>query len=147
MAHSKKVGGASSAPDCCSALDRPAHAVDAPAQGVRADFFVVDDESLFEAFEVRRGVARRAVACRAQAAMDHRGDRALAVGPGNDDRREGTFGMIERGAQPRDVLEAELHAQPLEAEQVVERVRVQLLAVTTAGPGQPRLRPERQDAA
>ena len=41
---------------------------------------------------------------------------------------EGAFGMVERGAEPRDVLEAELHAQPFEAEEVAERIRVQLLA-------------------
>ena len=54
------------------------------------------DEPLGEIDQVRRGVARRAVAGGAQRRVDHRRDRALAVGAGDVDRRNARSGWPSR---------------------------------------------------
>src|SRR5258708_10067671 len=48
--------------------------------------------------------------------IHHRGHGSLAVGAGDDDRREGVLGIAERCAELRDVRKAELHAEALETE-------------------------------
>ena len=93
--------------------------------------------ALLEALEVRRGVARAWSPAARSAAVDHRRHRALAVGAGDDDRAEAALGVAERGAEPRDVLEAELHAEALEAEQVVERIRESAPGRDGCGPAPP----------
>ena len=72
---------------------------------------------------MRRGVARRAMAGRAQRRVDHRGDRSFAVGAGDVDGVERALGMIRaRATDGADVVEAELDAELLEAEEPGERI-------------------------
>ena len=86
----------------------------------------VDDESFREVDEMRRGVARRAVAGRAQRRIDHRRHRALAVGAGDVHRAEGALGVAESRDERGDVLEAELDPELLEAEEVGEWIQLRV---------------------
>ena len=81
----------------------------------------VDGDALFDAIEMRRGVAARAVAGGAQAALDHRRDRSLAVGAGDVDRRPRALGPVQRVENLVDVLEAELDAELFEREEPLTR--------------------------
>ena len=72
---------------------------------------------------------RRRIACGADAGGDqrrmrHRRHRSLAVRSRDVQADEAALGMPERGAQTRDVLEAELDAERFEREQTVEQVSV-----------------------
>ena len=69
-------------------LDRGLDVGDGGDHRVCRDRPAVDDEPLGQIDEVRRRVARRPVAGRAQPGVDHRRDRALAVGAGDVDRSE-----------------------------------------------------------
>ena len=117
VAHSKKVGRRLERAVAPPAV-RPPPGPSPPRLRGRAvvDLAFADDEPLLDPFEVRRGIARRAVPGRRGARPTHRRDRPFAVGAGDDDRAEGAFGMAERGADRLHVLEAELHPETFERE-------------------------------
>ena len=81
----------------------------------------VNDEALGQPDQVRGGVARHAVARRAQRGLGHRRDRSLAVGARRSARRRMRLGMVERLQQPGHVGQAELHPEAFEAEEELER--------------------------
>ena len=89
---------------------------------VGGDRPAVDDESLGQIDQMGRGVARRSWPAARKRGVDHRRDRALAVGAGDVDGSERPLGMAERVDDRGDVLEAELDAELFEAEELVERV-------------------------
>ena len=82
----------------------------------------VDDEALGEIDQVRRRVTRRAVARRAQRGLHHRGHRAFAAGPRDVHGAKGALGTSQPVEQCRDVLQPELDAELLEAEQPLDRI-------------------------
>ena len=73
--------------------------------------------------KMRRHVSRRADAGRDERRMHHGRHGTLAVGAGDVKRRKRPFGMVERGAQARDVVETELDAERLEREETVEQLQ------------------------
>jgi hypothetical protein len=90
-----------------------------PQRGLR-NRPTVDHEPFAQREQMRRGVAGRAMPGRAQPPFHHRRHRAFAVGAGDDDRAERVLRIPERGTQRRDVREAELHAEALEAEEELD---------------------------
>jgi len=96
--------------------------VDDPGQLRCRDRLAVDREPLFHAHEVRRGVAARPVPCRRQGRGGHRADRALAVGARDNHARARVLRAVQRVRDGADVLEAELVAVELEAEEVLKRI-------------------------
>ena len=68
---------------------------------------------------MRRRVPARPIAGRAQAALNHRRDRTLAVRPGDHDAGIREVRTAERAEQRPNLLETELDADLLEREEVV----------------------------
>jgi len=107
---------------CAEAVDGVTHVRHDGDERVFGHRVPIDDEPLGEADEVRRRVARRSVARRAQRRVDHRRHRSLAVGAGDVHRAERPLGMAEPRHQHRDVVEADLDPQLLQAEEVGEGI-------------------------
>ncbi len=63
------------------------------SQGVLVDRLRTDDEALSKVGQVRGRVAGRAEARGGEGGVNHRRDRAFAIGAGNVNRHERTFGM------------------------------------------------------
>ena len=119
---SKNVGWAWSTPSRRS-VDRVAHAGHGRVQRLRFDRPAVDDEPLAKIDQVRRRVASRAVAGRAERRIDHRRDGAFAVRAGDVNRPERALRMAEAVDDREDVVEAELDPELFEAEEIGKRIR------------------------
>ena len=132
---SKKVGWTSSPPSA----RRPSIAArtSATAAGQRRGGHgkAVDHEALGKVDEMRGRVARRSVACGAERRVDHRGDRAFAVGAGDVHGAERALGMVESGDDGGDVVEAELDPELFEREQPGQRIVHTCGAGSVTGPG------------
>ena len=98
---------------------RGGRALDGGAERVRLDVGVADADALGEGRQVRREVGARAHAVGVEDRRRHADGRALAVRADDVDRAERALRAAEHGQQPAHPLEAELHAEQLEREQVV----------------------------
>ncbi len=123
VATSKNVGNASRTARLHQRVDRFLHGAERVTEIRGGDLLSVYDEPLFEADEMGRRVSSGAETRRAECRLGHHRDRPLAVRAGDDDRSECALGMSQLGAQCRDVLEPELHAEPFEAVKKVDGVR------------------------
>ena len=119
---SKKVGCTSSPPSARRLSMASRTSATAATRASSADRPAVDDEPLGEIDQMRRRVPRRPVAGGAQRRVDHRRHRAFAVGAGDVHRPECPLGMAEPGDERGDVVEAELDAELLEAEKILQRI-------------------------
>ena len=104
------------------AVDDVTHIRNGGDQGVPAHGPAVDDEPLRDVDQMRRRVARRAMARGAQRRVHHRRHRALAVGAGDMHRPERPLGMAEPRDERGNVVEAELDPELLQAEEVGQRI-------------------------
>ena len=105
-------------------VDQPPHVFDQFDEHGRVDRRAVDRKALFEADEVRRGVAADLQARRAQRAVGHGRHRPFAVRAGDENAFELRVGMAERRCERLDVREAELDAELFERQQVLERIHI-----------------------
>ena len=121
---SKKVGGDSSDPFASRSSITLRTSSDQPDEHGTVDGHAVDREALFEADEMRRGIAADLHARRAQRAVGHRRHRSFAVRTGDENAFEVCLRVAERRCQRRDVCEAELDAELLEAQQVLQRIHI-----------------------
>ena len=98
-------------------------ALDGGAELVGLEVAVADPDALGERGEVRREERARADAVRLQQRRGHAHRRALAVRADDVDRAEALLRRAQRGEQPAHALQAEAHAEQLEAEQMLLRPR------------------------
>ncbi len=114
---SKKVGVAARAPLAVSRSIASKRSRGRAIEDARIDGRAVDGDAFLDAIEVRRRVAAGAIAARAQAALDHRRDRPLAVGARDMNGGPAPVRPIERRQNRLDVVEPELDAERLEREE------------------------------
>ena len=85
----------------------------------RRDRSPVDTDPLLDSGEVRRRIEPRPEPVRPRDPVQHGRDRAFAVRPGHVDGEEAVLRVAQGRAERRDVLEAELDPEMLEAAEIV----------------------------